>query len=544
MEPTIGHMLLEQAARQGDRLAIHDDRGSLSYRQLADRALAVAGFLVDQGVAPGDRVALLMPPGCDWVAVHYGVMAAGAIVVPLNLAWQAEELSFALRQAQVSAVVLNGHSRGRPLAQQLLRALSTPVRLGEDKAERAGIPCLRFGVVIDAQQPLPAGWHDGQALFGHETGAQTAAEVRRRIESATPRTACCMVYTSGSTGRPKPAVLHHLGLLQAAWEYGEGLGLSPADRVLVPWPTFHVSGITAGMMMANLRGAPCWLMESYDPGLALDIIEREGITAFLGFDTTFTTMITRADFAPSRVASMRRMLLATGPAVYDRVFKAFPGLQVGMKCYAMTETCGPTALMYPRITDAQRRKYGHGAVAPLARIRVCDPHTGEECAVGVRGEIRLKGPLLFHGYFGMPQHTREAFDEQGWFRTGDLGWFDETGVLFYDGRLKRMIKTGGENVSEREVESFLEERIPGVNIAQVVGVPDERWGEAVVAFREPLQGAVLDEAQVRALCRGQIADYKIPKRVWVVQQADWPRNEVGKIAKDALIARARAATGP
>jgi fatty-acyl-CoA synthase len=335
-------------------------------------------------------------------------------------------------------------------------------------------------------------------------------------------------------------VLHHFVFQSGAWEYGRSLVLTAQDRVLVPWPTFHVSGISAGMMMATLREAPCWLIESYDPAEALRIIEREQITTFLGFDTTFTTLIGQPDFAPSRVSSMQRMLLATGPAVYDRVFKAFPNLRIGMKCYAMTETCGPTALVYPDCTDAERRKYGHGTLTPDAQLRICDPQTDTPCAPGVRGEIRLRGPLLFDGYEGMIAQTQAAFDAEGWFRTGDLGWLDEQGMLFYDGRLKRMIKTGGENVSEREVETWLEERIAGVNLAQVVGVPDALWGEAVVAFLEPLPGIELDPAVIRAACKGRIADYKIPKQIWIVSETQWPRNEVGKISKDALVARARA----
>jgi len=539
---TIGQMLLVQSATLGERVAIHDEVSQLSYRELTDASLRVAAYLVDAGVAPGDRIALLMPPSTEWATVHYGIIAAGAIAVPLNLAWQAEELSFALRQAQVSRVVCSAESRGRPLAARLIDAMSTSVRMGDDPGEAPGTPSIQLGVIFGSKNALPQGWRRGSDMLAHTASAATEKEVLHRIESATPRSACCLVYTSGSTGRPKPAVLHHFGVLQAAWEYGAGMDMNSSDRVLVPWPTFHVSGITAGMLVANLREATCWLMESYDPAEALRIIERERITAFFGFDTTFTTMITRADFSPSRVASMQRMLLATGPAMYDRVFNAFPNLRVGMKCYAMTETCGPTALMYPRVASLEQRKYGNGVMVPLAQMRVCDPQTGLQCATGIRGEIRLRGRLLFDGYYGMPQQTRDAFDSEGWFRTGDLGWFDDDGLLFYDGRLKRMIKTGGENVSEREVESFLEERIPGVNIAQVVGIPDALWGEAVVAFLEPLQGTSLEEAGVRALCKGRIADYKIPKRVWVLSDSEWPRNEVGKISKDALVVRARAAS--
>ena len=537
---TIGRMLLEQGDRLGDRVALHDAHSSLSYQALSASAQRVAAFLVDHGVAPGERIAVLMPPGTAWAAVHYGIIAAGAIVVPLNLAWQAEELSFALRQARVSVVVASVASRGRPLAARLIEALATPVRLDGPANAPPELPQVRLGVILGDGVLPPQGWVSGEAMLHHAPTAATEARVRERIAQATPRAACCMVYTSGSTGRPKPAILHHFGLLRGAWEYGRGLDLTDHDRVLVPWPTFHVSGISAGMMMASLREAPCWLMESYDPAEALRLIEREQITTFLGFDTTFTTLIGQPDFEPARVRSMQRMLLATGPAVYDRVFQAFPNLRIGMKCYAMTETCGPTALVYPQCTDAQQRKYGHGTPTPEAQIRICDPHTDAPCATGVRGEIRLRGPLLFEGYEGMPEQTQAAFDAQGWLRTGDLGWLDEHGMLFYDGRLKRMIKTGGENVSEREVETWLEERIPGVNLAQVVGVPDALWGEAVVAFLEPLPGVALDAAQVRAACKGRIADYKIPKQVWIVSEAQWPRNEVGKISKDALVARALA----
>jgi acyl-CoA synthetase (AMP-forming)/AMP-acid ligase II len=225
----------------------------------------------------------------------------------------------------------------------------------------------------------------------------------------------------------------------------------------------------------------------------------------------------------------------------DRVFSAFPNLEIASKCYAMTETCGPSALAYPSLQDASARKHSQGVAVPGAEIRIVDPVTSDPQPPGVRGEIRIRGPLLFAGYFEMEEETRASFDPEGWFRTGDLGRLDPEGRLFFDGRLKRLIKTGGENVSEREVEVFLEDKIPGVNIAQVVGVPDPLWGEAVVAFIEPQRGAEVNESKVRMGCKGKLADYKIPKRVWLLSETEWPRNDVGKISKDALVALATAA---
>jgi fatty-acyl-CoA synthase len=171
-------------------------------------------------------------------------------------------------------------------------------------------------------------------------------------------------------------------------------------------------------------------------------------------------------------------------------------------------------------------------------LRIVNPADDSSVAPGERGEIRVRGVNLFNGYHGMEEETASAFDRDGWFKTGDLGRIDERGMLFFEGRYKRMVKSGGENVSEREVECFLEDRIPGVNIAQVVGVPDPVWGEAVIAFVEPLAGASLGEADVRRRCKEEIADFKVPKRVFLVSDREWPRNEVGKISKDALVAMA------
>ena len=204
------------------------------------------------------------------------------------------------------------------------------------------------------------------------------------------------------------------------------------------------------------------------------------------------------------------------------------------RCYAMTETCGPTALTTPQMRSLDALKRSNGVPIPGTRIRIVDPVTDRDRPVGETGEIRLKGPAVFNGYLDMEAETAAAFDADGWLKTGDLGHFDATGLLYLTGRLKRMIKTGGENVSEREVELFIEDLVPGVALAQVVGIPDPTWGEAVIAFVEPLPGESLGEAEVIAACKAGLANFKVPKRVLFLREQDWPRNDIGKISKDAL----------
>ena len=535
---TIPQLLLARRKDSAHKPAVIDKATRLDYAALATQALRIAAHLVELGIERGERVAVLMPPGASWAAVHYGCILSGAIVVPLNLSWQADELAYALRHARPRVILATALWRGKPLAEKIEALVGRFAEHDQAAADAAGFGFMRYGFLFGGSDVAGVGWRTGTELLTTDASDQAQRQSERRMARTLPKDSCSIVYTSGSSGRPKPALLHHAGLLGGAAAYAASIALQPDDRMLVPWPTFHVSGISAGMMMGHLHALPTWLMESYDPGQALDLIEREALTAFSGFDTTFATMLSHPSFAPSRVASIRRLMLATGPAMFDRVFNAFPSLQIASKCYAMTETCGPTAVAYPSLQDVRARKYSQGIAVPGASFRIVDPATERELPAGDRGEIRVKGSMLFNGYFEMPEATRDAFDAEGWFRTGDLGSVSADGPVYLQGRLKRMIKTGGENVSEREVEIFLEDALDCVNLAQVVGIPDPRWGEAVVAFVELRDARTMTQEILRERCRGQIADFKIPKRIWFVRDSEWPRNDVGKISKDALVSLA------
>ncbi|MGE0152228.1 MAG: class I adenylate-forming enzyme family protein [Reyranellaceae bacterium] len=531
--------LLERLARENrDGVAVSFRDRQTGFGALAAQADAVSNWCVDAGLRAGDRVALLMPPSDEWLAIFYGVIGAGCIAVPLNLAFKADELRFVLGQSRARCLIAAESHRGVDLAGRVEEAAPGLASAPRGGALSAALPALERALLLGGPAAGRGGWGDARDLPSHRSGAQTGQEMRRRRAAMAPGDTCAIVYTSGSTSFPKPAQLHHRGLLGGAWWYGESAGITPQDRMLSFAPTFHVSGLSAGALLAHVRGMTLWLLDGFEPGAMLDLIERHRITLFGGFDTMFASMLQHPRFAPQRVASVRSLIMATGPAMYERVKAGFPGLQVMARCYAMTETCGPTALTRPDMRSLDALKRSNGVPIPGMRIRIADPATGRDRPTGETGEIRLKGWAVFNGYLDMAAETEAAFDAEGWLKTGDLGHFDGEGLLYLTGRLKRMIKTGGENVSEREVELFIEDRVPGVALAQVVGIPDPAWGEAVIAFVEPLPGAVLDEAAVTAACKSGLANFKVPKRVLFLREQDWPRNDIGKIAKDALTALA------
>jgi fatty-acyl-CoA synthase len=290
--PTIAHLLERLDRQAGSTLAIVFRRRRVTFSELREEASRLAAHLIRLGVGSGDRVAVLMPPSDAWAAVHYGVISSGALLVPINVAFKARELSFVLRQSGARCVVVAERFRDIDLARRIEEVIPevAGAAAGEPLAS-AEYPGLEWAI-LHADRPRFGAWLSLEPLLRTDPGDAAARRLEIQRSELGPKSSCAIVYTSGSTGFPKPALLHHAGLLAGAWGYGGSVDLQDDDTVLVPWPTFHVSGMNAGMMMAHIRGRPAWLMEAYDPGYALDTIEHERISVFSGFDTTFTTRTT------------------------------------------------------------------------------------------------------------------------------------------------------------------------------------------------------------------------------------------------------------
>lgn len=513
----------------GGRPAIVTDDVRVTYVELEAEVLQLMQGLRGLEISRGTPVAVVADQSPDFAALFLALWRLGAVVVPLNLAWTGQEFvqSMALTDAEV--VVVLDSFRQRDYALELAAAL--PELTGSTRANIAvsALPRLRAVVTLS---------RDGQTFpFAHdlaqikESGAGfdriELLELSDAVDSDDP---CFYLPTSGSTGFPKPVVHSHSSFLSNCSNYADALEFTADDRMLNYGPTYHISGMLL-TMVAFIRGGTARLLAWFDPGEALRIIEVEKISVTWGFDVHYQMLRNHPDFTPSRIASLSRTLIGSDPKSYDHI-RAMGITHLG-NIYGCSEYLADLFPYRDRF-DEVRMRNSHGRPVEGVVQKIADPVTGDRLAVGELGEICIKGPGLFKGYYNMAAETAAAFDADGFFHTGDYGYVDDRNYVYYRGRLKDTVKSGGENVSAREVEMFLEREIPGVAIAQVIGIPDPRWGEAVTALIELEPGVELTEDEVRARCRTRLAGYKIPKRVFFVRPDDWIVTPTGKFDKRAL----------
>jgi fatty-acyl-CoA synthase len=341
-----------------------------------------------------------------------------------------------------------------------------------------------------------------------------------------------ILYTSGTTAFPKGAMRTQGSCLGMAYYMTTvPFRLTEQDLMLVFSPFFHIGGCIYNTLGSHLSGCPILLMKSFDPGQALELIHKYRVTFLGGFETHFHRLLKHPRFSSTDVSSVTKVRLATGPQWYDIVRQSGLGREIIAHHYGFTEGTG--VVMPAEETDYETRRNANGKPFPGVELKITDPQTGQREPVGTPGEICLKGWTLFKGYYKMPKETQDAMDEEGFFHTGDYGWLDEKGYLYYRGRYKQMVKTGGENVSQREVEIFLEGH-PDIQAVQVIGLPDPEWGESVTAVIQTRSGQNLSLEQVKQFSKGKLSGFKIPKRVLIIQEQEWPITRVGKVDKIQL----------
>jgi fatty-acyl-CoA synthase len=307
--------------------------------------------------------------------------------------------------------------------------------------------------------------------------------------------------------------------------------MTPDDRFLAMLPTFHTGGVSCDLSAPHLSGGCADLMGGFSPALALETIENSRSTVTVGFDTMWSKIMEAPGFGRADVSSLRRAVLAATPSYIERLQEVWQ-FDLFTTSYGSTESGTLAAIGPPWVTDEGTRRTTNGIPLPGVDLVVVDPETGRPCPPGVPGEICFRGWCRVIEYVGMPEETENSIDEDGYFHSGDYGSLDEDGFLSFRGRYKMMIKTGGENVAEREVEIFLEQELPPVRFAQVVGVPDPVWGEAVVAFVELSED--VDSETLRSMAVGKIAKYKIPKVFLPLSADDFPVLANGRPDKGAL----------
>ncbi|MFJ8001304.1 class I adenylate-forming enzyme family protein [Streptomyces sp. NPDC096310] len=514
----IGEAIDTAAARWPDRPAVVDGDTTMTFTELTARRDALSAVLAERGIVQGTHVALHMRRCWEHVVLLHALWRSGAVVITLNTAWEADELDYALRFTDTEFLFTSAAVAGKPVAHRL-----TSLGLPEHGAvAEPRYPALR-AVILEDRGAADSDWHV-QGWLDTDLGVPPEpAAVQDSV----------IVFTSGSTSRPKGVIVRQESLLGSAHYFMGRLGLTADDRFLGLGQYFHAGGLVQ-LLGPALYGAAHHLYDGFRPTEMARAAHEQAITATTGFDLVLSRLLD--EFAEHDwPCAFRKVGAAPGTAVHDRLEDA--GATVVMM-YAMSEAANMVTLTEPAL-GSERGRMSNGYPLPGVTVRICGPVTRAPQPPDAAGEICFKGWNLFSGYFKAPDLTQEAIDAEGFFHTGDYGWLDDAGRLYYRGRYSMMIKTGGENVSETEVESFLIREVEGVASAAVVGVPDERWGEAVVAYVELAPGVKFDSDALREACRGRLAGYKIPKRFLQVAPGEWPTTPMGKLRKQDLRAAAR-----
>jgi len=527
---TIAKALREAHEKWGDNNAlIHKDR-QFTYSDLYGKACQLASGLGKLGIRKGDHVATIFPLVPEWIITKYALHILGAVIVPLNVNFKTRELSFTLKQADVKTLITFDKLPGGQYLDMLSEIDPGIGSAGKERIRSEVLPRLENIVCLSPGKNRYPFCYDYFEVMDSGSGYKTE-DMDKLLEKVKPDDICNILFTSGSTAFPKGAVHIHRSLLGIGSHImGKTFNLNPSHRLLCYLPFYHIGGCVYFPLGALTSGCSLYINE-FVPDEILPLIQNERINWYGGFEAHFNTLVNHPRFKEYDLSSVKLLLMAVGPEWYDRCRSIFPGVEIIANHYGFTEGTGVSVM--PDEKDYETRKYTNGRPWPGIDVKVVDPSTGQEVPPSTGGELCLRGWSRLQEYYKSPEETGRSIDSEGFFHSGDYGWMDEKGNVYYRGRYKMMIKTGGENVSEREVEIFLE-GIPGLKSVQVIGLPDKKWGEAVTAIIEVEPGTTLTKEDVIAFCKGKIAGFKIPKNVLFINGPDWPLLGAGKVNKGEL----------
>jgi fatty-acyl-CoA synthase len=482
--------------------------------QLDERVRRVASALATAGVRRDDHVGLLLPAGLDLIALLFACFRLGATAVPISDRFKAAELAYVIEHADLAALVTTA---------SLGEHADFPALIDEALAQTRA-PRLRSRVVVDdAARP---GYTPLRRLLG---GADAPAA------TVSPDDVAFIMYTSGTSAAPKGALLSHRGFSLQGAAVAERWDVRRGDRYWCPLPLFHNGGIAA-LLGCLSAGASFVHPGRFDADTALEQLEQERCThALPAFEALWTPVLEHPRFAEADLSALRLVEHSGVPQLLRRIQSRVPVGTTVVANYGLTEASGHLCITPPDESLTVRTETSGHPLRDM-EVRVIDPEMGRPLAPGEPGEITFRGPMRALGYYKEPELTAEAIDDDGWFRTGDRGMLDADGRLVFLGRLKDMLKVGGENVSAAEVEAFLLTH-PAIRSVQVVGAPDERYSEVPAAFVELVAGETMSERQLIEYCLGQIATFKVPRYARFV--AEWPMSgtKVQKFALRERIAR-------
>ena len=525
---TIGKFFDEAAARWAKELAlvVRHDRVRWTYAELKQRVDDLAAGLVALGLEPGERIGIWSPNNAAWVVTQFATAKAGLILVNINPAYRLTEVEYALNKVGCRALITAASFKSSDYV-GMLKTLAPEIgRASPGALESTRLPSLRTLIRIGA------GAERGFLGFDEVMGMGGTRE-REALAALAPKLqfddAINIQFTSGTTGAPKGATLTHHNILNNGHFIGEAMRLSPRDRVCIPVPLYHCFGMVLGNLACVTHGAAMvFPSEGFEPLATLETVAKERCTALYGVPTMFIAELNHPEFKRFDLGSLRTGIMAGSPCPIEVMKSCISEMNMSEVtiAYGMTET-SPVSFQTSHDDPLERRVATVGRIHPHVEVKIVDGE-GRIVPPGVAGELLTRGYSVMLGYCGDPERTDEAIDEARWMHTGDLATLDEEGYCNIAGRIKDMVIRGGENIYPREIEEFLF-RHPKIEAAQVVGLPDPRYGEELCAWIKLKPGESAKPEDIRAFCDGQIAHYKIPRYIRFVD--GFPMTVTGKVQK-------------
>jgi fatty-acyl-CoA synthase len=539
-QPLLGATIPEHfsnvAARFSEREAVVSlpQQRRLSYKALSGAVDQLAKGLTAIGVAKGERIGIWATNNIEWLLLQLATARIGAVLVNINPAYRIRELAYALQRSEVHGIVTIPSFRSSDYVGMLVELIPELKQTHTDRLHSKAFPMLRKIVVYDpANAEQTHRPHDGFMTWQDviKAGEGITTEALDDVTATLDRDdAINIQYTSGTTGFPKAVVLTHHNILNNAWFSAKAMHLTEQDRLCVPVPFYHCFGMVLANLLCLSVGA-CVVIpsEHFDALAVLQAIEAESCTAVHGVPTMFIAELEHEDFNNYDLSSLRTGIMAGAPcppALMKRVMNAMHCQEI-LIGYGETEA-SPLTHLTTRDDSLERRTETVGKNLPHQEVKIVSTDTGETVPLGEIGEICFRGYHIMRGYYGEPDKTAKAIDENGWLYSGDLGTMDNDGYIRITGRRKEMIIRGGENIYPKEIETFLFTH-PKIAQVAVFGVPDKLYGEAIMAWIQLHHGEHCDEEEIRDYCKDQIAHFKIPKYISFVDE--FPMTVTGKLQK-------------
>jgi fatty-acyl-CoA synthase len=526
---TIGDMFDVIVDQYADHEALNVRHQGLryTYRQLQREVERCARGLMALGLDKGERIGIWSPNRAEWTITQLATSKIGAILVNINPSYRVHELEYALQQSGCAMLVLAPQFRTSNYT-DMLYTLAPELRNSQPNQLKAGkLPELRALIRLSNEPAAGMYTWDDLLAMAAQVGPSALAERQRVQQFDDPIN---IQYTSGTTGYPKGATLSHHGILNNAYSVGRLMRFTNEDRLIIPVPLYHCFGMVMGNLACITHGATMiYPSEGFDAQAVLQAVQEERATALYGVPTMFIAELEHPDFATYDLSSLRTGIMAGAPCPVEVMKKVntLMHMQEVEICYGMTEV-SPVSTQTRTDAPFDKRVSTVGQVHPHLEIKIIDPATGQIVPIGTPGELCSRGYSVMLGYWNNEEGTRQAIDAARWMHSGDLAVMDEEGYINIVGRIKDMIIRGGENVYPREIEEFLYTH-PKISDVQVIGVPDAKYGEEIMAWVRLREGATVSAEELREYCRANIAHFKIPRYVKFVEA--FPTTVTGKVQK-------------